>query len=96
MKRTEPQLIGDVIGGLVNKYGLDKPMENNRACLLWGETVGPGINRLTTRRLVRDDELHVWIDSGAVKNELMYQRQSILETINAQLKSHKLKALKIH
>ena len=96
MERTHPELIGPLIERLIKENHLDKPMASNKACWLWGEITGPGINKATTRRCVRDNVLHVWLESAPLKNELQYMRQNLLEAINKQLGEHPINAIQIH
>lgn len=96
MKRTHPMQIGDVVNLLVKEYNLDKPAASHKACWLWGQITGPSINSYTTRRVVKDNVLHVWISSAPLKNELLFQRQKLVEAINCELKTNFLTDIQIH
>ena len=96
MERTHAEQIGDLIERLIKEYNLEKPAGQQKACWLWGQVVGPGINQRTTRRQVKDGVLHVWIDSAPLKNELQFQRQSICSEINKQLNGFQLTDIQIH
>lgn len=96
MERTNPEPIGSLVERLIKDYHLDKPLASNKACWLWGEIVGPGINRATTRRYVREGVLHVWIDSAPLKNELTFHRTNIMDAINKELGDFPITEIRIH
>lgn len=96
MERTKPQQIGELVENLIKQYRLDRPMAAHKACMLWGQIVGPGINRYTTKRYVADGVLNVWISSAALKNELSFMRPSIIEAINKELGENAISEIRIH
>lgn len=83
MKRQEPRLINDIIADYLRADGLDKTVARQRACAMWPEIVGPGINRYTARRYVADDGvLHVFLTSASLKQELTFMRASLVRSLN--------------
>ncbi len=96
MKRSEPLTVGQIIDQALSQAGSRDTYLQQQACFLWTEVVGPAFNRYTTRRLVDRDELHVWLSSGSVKNELRYLAPQIIATINRNLGSPVLTKLIIH
>lgn len=83
MKRSEPEQIGVIIKRVVDELGLTDTMDCQRACYLWPEVVGPGINRYTLRRRVEGSVLHVYISSAPLRNELTFMRSRIIASLNA-------------
>ena len=71
MKRRNAQSIGEVIAGFMQQEHSSQAALEMRASALWPEVVGPGVNRYTTNRWVRDGVLHIHLSSAALKNELM-------------------------
>ena len=96
MKKTHPEQIGSLVDRLMKQYNLDKPAASHKACWLWGQVMGDGINKLTTRRKVDGTTLHVWISSAPLKNELMFRRSQILQAINNELDNNFLTEIRIH
>ena len=47
MKRRDPESVSEIIDRAVAQAGLTETMACQRACYLWPEVVGPGINRYT-------------------------------------------------
>lgn len=82
MKRHDAIQIGELIRRTLREAGAEASFDAHRICYLWGEAVGPTINRYTVARWVRKDELHVTISSGPVKNELAFMSQAIVNRLN--------------
>lgn len=83
MKRTDPQQIGDIIREVFVRAGQKDNADRYRALVSWGNIVGSGINRMTTRRYVTDlGVMHVYISSAAVKQDLMFQRERLVRELN--------------
>lgn len=82
MKRTEPQLLGDIIRDSLRRDGIESRFNEQRAAYIWGDIVGPGVNRYTMRRYVEGGVMHVFISSAALKQELSFMRPSIISAIN--------------
>ena len=69
MKRTEAQSIGEIFDEVLRQNNLDDTFNEQKACFLWPEVVGPQINRRTTRRFVDHGVMHVYISSAPLKSE---------------------------
>lgn len=83
MKRTEPKSFAEIFDESMAHAGATDSMAQHRACFIWPEIVGPGVNRYTFRRYVEAGSLHIYISSAALKNELSFHRQSLINQINA-------------
>lgn len=85
MKRTEARNIGQIINDLLKKENLDVALDEHRACALWPQIVGDGINRYTIKRYVKDGVMTVYLSSASLKGELMLNRATIIARINEAL-----------
>ncbi|MBR6247553.1 MAG: DUF721 domain-containing protein [Muribaculaceae bacterium] len=85
MKRTYPKRLGEVIDDFLKQERLDGELDQQQALALWPEIVGPGINRYTVRRTVRDGVMTVTIASAVLRNELMMHRTTLIARINQAL-----------
>ena len=52
MKRTEPLLFSEIFNRVVEQSGHADTYAEQRACFVWPEVVGQGVNRYTTHRYV--------------------------------------------
>ncbi len=82
MKRTEAQQVGDIINGFLKQENLESKFDEQRALMLWGEIVGPGINRYTVRRYVKGGVLHITLSSAPLRAEMMLTRSVLVRRIN--------------
>ena len=96
MKRTETKTFGEVFAELISNAGLDDTYNRQRASFLWPEVVGPTVNRMTTRRYVEGETLHVYISSAPLKSELSFLTQTLLKRINEIIGKEVIKSIVIH
>ncbi len=96
MKRTEPKSIAEIITESIESAGLSDLVAEQRACYLWPEIVGPGVNRYTSRRYVERGVLHVYITSAALKNELTFNRSALVDVINRAVGSKAITTIMFH
>ncbi len=96
MKRSEPKTFGEIFAESISQAGLDATYDRQRASFLWPEIVGPTVNRMTTRRYVEGDTLHVYICSAPLKSELSFLTQTLIRRINETLGKEIIKSIVIH
>jgi len=96
MKRREPQRISEIFSQALEMTGMTSTFNEHRLCSLWPEIVGPGINRLTTRRFVDRGVLHVYITSAVLKNELSFNRQSLVDALNRAAGANVITDIQFH
>ncbi len=82
MKRTDAKSIAEIIGDFMQQEDIETAVLEHKALQLWGNVVGPGVNRMTTERYVDDGVITVKISSAALRNDLMLTRSSIIEQLN--------------
>lgn len=96
MKRTDPQSIGEIIDRVLDQENIRDTALEQRACYLWQEIVGAGINRYTSRRYVSGGVMHVYITSAPLKNELQFHRSRLVEQINKAVGTDVITDIAIH
>lgn len=96
MKRTDPQTIRQIIDQVMDASARKDSFLEMRASYLWPDIVGPGVNRFTTRRYVREGVLHVYLSSGPLKSELGFRREQIRTAINDILGSEVIRDIRFH
>lgn len=96
MKRTEPLPVGTIVQQMLRQNGISDLYNEQRLCYMWPEIVGPGINRLTSRRFVDNGVLHVYLTSAVLKNELSFQRQKLVDALNTAVGAEVIRDVKFH
>lgn len=91
MKRTSAKSVGDIINDFLKQEKLDTKVNEYKALELWNEIVGPGINRYTVDRNVKNGIMTVTLSSASLRNELMLSRSSIIARINEVLGAEVIK-----
>lgn len=91
MKRTSAKSVGDIINDFLKQEKLDTKVNEYKALDLWNEIVGPGINRYTVDRSVKNGVMTVTLSSASLRNELMLSRSSIIARINEALGAEVIK-----
>ena len=82
MKRTDAKSIAEIIGDFMQQEDIEATVLEHKALNLWGQVVGPGVNRLTTERYVDDGVITVKIASAALRNDLMLSRSHLIAQLN--------------
>lgn len=83
MKRTEPLSIRQIVDQVLDASALSSQIGQRRAAFLWPQVVGPGIAAMTSRRYTIGRTLHVYINSGPLKADLAFRRQTLVNAINS-------------
>lgn len=96
MKKSEAKSFAEIFDEALEASGMTSTYNEQRAAFLWPEIVGPEINRHTGRRYVERGELHVYITSAALKNELSFLKSRIAAMINEAMGSEVVTRIIIH
>lgn len=78
--RTIREIIGEITGNPVINKGIGEA----RAIKSWEKVVGSPVARLTTRVYLCKGDLHVIMNSSIVRNELMMNKEKIIEELNKE------------
>lgn len=82
--------LGDALRLLLRQYGLAPELERRRIYEAWDTASGAGA--YTVRRYFRDGRLHVTMSSSVLRSQLYFQRDALLEKMNALLRDDGLLA----
>jgi predicted nucleic acid-binding Zn ribbon protein len=75
--------VGDILGGLLARFGLVEGIARQDAVRRWAEVVGDRIAAVTEATAVSGDTLFVRVASSAWMSELNLMRHEILGRLNA-------------
>lgn len=96
MKKTEARRVGDIISDIIDDAGTRPEFDRQKVCYLWSDVLGPDITRATTRRYVEGDVLHVYMSSAALKNELSFMLDLLVERLNLAAGDSLIKKIILH
>lgn len=96
MKRTEPKSFAQIFDEAMERAGASETLAAQRACFLWPEIVGAGINRYTYQRRIEGSTLHIYISSAPLKNELSFHKSRLIQQLNDAVGSQALTDIIFH
>ena len=93
-KRSLLTTLDSVLKDVAHDLKFEVKMEQVMLYRLWNEAVGEQIARNASPVLVRGDVLHVNVSSSVWVQQLQFLRDTMLEKINANLSSRKIKDIR--
>lgn len=88
LKRKEAQPIGDILKLFLQANHLAVPHNTQLIFEAWDNASGAA--KYTMKRFFRDGRLYITLSSSVVRNQLSFQKQELLEKINALLQGNDL------
>ena len=92
-RKFEPQTIGKVLDEIVQSKALKSGITNARINELWFELMGSHMTSYTEKITLRGNTLFVSLNNAALREELRYGKDKILEMMNKQLGSEILEKI---
>ena len=92
-RKFEPQTIGKVLDEIVQSKALKSGITNARINELWFELMGSHMTSYTEKITLRGNTLFVSLNNAALREELRYGKDKILEMMNEQLGSEILEKI---
>lgn len=80
--------LGEAIREYLRANKLTAGLNTQRVFAAWDAASGAG--RYTVRRFFRDGKLYITVDSSVVRSQLSFQREALIEKINALLAQDEL------
>jgi hypothetical protein len=87
--------IGAAMTQFLKNSRLKNGVNNERIKEVWMEVMGATISKYTTQIEILNNTLFITTNVAALKNELYYQKQSIIERINESLRENLIKEVVI-
>jgi predicted nucleic acid-binding Zn ribbon protein len=85
MMAKRPRAVGEVLGELLQQFGLTDRLKEFDAVNCWAEVAGEQIASHTKAKDVRDGALIVEVSSSAWRNQLFYLKAELIEQINKKI-----------
>ncbi|MBN1350692.1 DUF721 domain-containing protein [candidate division KSB1 bacterium] len=96
-KRTKKMLpIGSALTGLLANYNLLGKVRENQAINIWKEVVGAQIAKVTVPDRVENGILYVKVKHDVWRNEVIYQKRTIVENLNQELNANIIRDIKFN
>ena len=83
IKKTDPKPMGDIMKLFIKKNGLTNGVNVQIVHAAWDKVTGAG--PYTLSKFYKDGTLTVRLSSSVVRNQLYFQKDSLMEMINKEL-----------
>ena len=87
LKYSNDQSLGSAIKEFLQAYRLEDKFNQTKLIHSWEKVVGKMVAKHTKDLHIRNKVLFVKIDSPALRNELSYARESIVKSLNEEVKA---------
>lgn len=84
MKKSNEQTLGEAIRELINTYRIKGKLDEVKLIGSWEKVTGKLIMKYTRDIYIKNRKLYIRIDSPALKNELMYSRSHMVDSLNRE------------
>lgn len=84
MQRKNTQTIGEVLREYVDAMGLSRKLKESRIDSQWEKLLGKNAASLTRKLVIKNKVLYVYLNSPALRNELLMMREKIIHRINEE------------
>jgi predicted nucleic acid-binding Zn ribbon protein len=88
MRKSNEKPIKVAIEEFLEKYHLNNKMSQAQVLASWESVVGEIVAKNTKRLNIQGKTLYVKVESAALKNELMYARNKIIQGLNKAVGSN--------
>lgn len=82
MKSTNEQTLKEAIFQLLKTYKLQDGINETKVINSWESIAGKIITNHTENIYIRNKKLYLKLDSPALKNELLYAKTKLIESLN--------------
>jgi predicted nucleic acid-binding Zn ribbon protein len=85
--------IKDLLGEFSQQKKMRVPLQEARIVNLWRPLMGELINRYTEKIYVKNEVLFIKVQQAALKNELLYLQEQIIEKVNKEVGENAIKKI---
>ncbi len=82
MRKKNEQTVGEVLKDLFKEYGLEGKYKQAEIGYVWNNLLGPSVANVTSKVILRNGKLTVYLDSSLVKHELTMMRTRLIAGLN--------------
>jgi predicted nucleic acid-binding Zn ribbon protein len=82
MRRSKTISLAEAIKDYVKEMNMEGKLNEVGLINSWEEIVGKAISSRTSKIYIKDQVLHVNLNSSVVRNELLMLRQTLIEKLN--------------
>jgi len=92
-RKNSVQPIEDILKDIMGRPNMSKGIYRSRIPSAWEAVMGPPVARVTRNVYFRDGVVYVSLYSSVIRNELMMQRDKIIQNLNNHIGAEIVKEL---
>lgn len=96
MKRTKVKSIGELLQSYLRMEGLETPLAQHRILDEWNNVVGQGFAHYVSDIFIRNQTLHVFLKSPALRQNLMMRRTTLVQELNQRVGMQVITNIELH
>lgn len=96
MRRRNAENIGEVIRQYLHLSHLETPLNEYRLVQLWPQVAGKAIAAHTKQVYIYNQQLHVHLDSPALRSEILMKRSKLIKELNDGVGSIIIYGIAVH
>lgn len=96
MRRNKTLTLREALEELIREYGLGSRLRDASVINTWNEIAGKAISSRTKKIYLKNGELHIYLTSAVVRNELMMLKEDIRQRINAKAGADAVRQIVLH
>jgi predicted nucleic acid-binding Zn ribbon protein len=77
--------LGDILKATIKDLGIEKPIQQYEALVIWPKVVGDKIASVTEPRHIANGKLFIKVKNAAWRNELIFHRSDLIKKLNEQI-----------
>lgn len=87
MKRGSLKSISELVRETCREDGIETPLNEYRLVQAWSQILGTGVSAYTKDLFIKNQILYVTLTSSVLRHELMMNRRSLVQRLNAHVKA---------
>ncbi|MBR2638261.1 MAG: DUF721 domain-containing protein [Bacteroidaceae bacterium] len=87
MKRGGLKSISELVRETCREEGLETPLNEYRLLKAWSQVLGSGVQSYTKELSIKNQILYVTLTSSVLRHELMMNRRSLVQRLNAHVQA---------
>lgn len=96
MESKNEKTIGQVIKEIIKKQHLHNKLTEIKVKEIWEKVMGKAVAARTQNIFISNHCLYVSINSAALKQELLYSKQKLIDNLNEELGENSINDVVIH
>lgn len=84
MQRRNTQKIGEVLKEYIDSMNIGRKLKESRIEAQWEKVLGKNAASLTRKLIIKNKVLYVYLNSPALRNELLMMREKIIQRLNEE------------